>query len=72
MKRKLVSLLLVLTLVVSSAAAMTCLSWAAEKDATVYVTISNRGDVAVTEDGEIMADVAVKVAEGATVDDVMR
>ncbi len=72
MKRKLVSLLLVLTLVLSSAAAMTCLSWAAEKGATVYVTISNRGDVAMTEDGETMADVAVKVSEGATVDDVMK
>lgn len=72
MKRKLVSLLLVLALVVSSEAAMTGLSFAAEKDATVYVTISNRGEVAVTEDGQIMADVAVKAAADATVDDVMK
>lgn len=72
MKRKLVSLLLVLTLVVSSAAAMSCLSWAAEKTATVYVTVSNCGDVAVTENGEPMADVAVKVAADATVDEVMK
>lgn len=72
MKRKLVSLLLVLTLVVSSAAAMSCLSWAAEKTATVYVTVSNCGDIAVTEDGEPMADVAVKVVADATVDEVMK
>lgn len=72
MKRKLVSLLLVLVLVVSSAAAMTSLSFAAEKNTVVYVTISNRGDAAVTEDGKVMADVAVNVAADATVSDVMK
>ena len=72
MKRKLVSLMLILALVVSCAASMTALSFGAEKTATVYVTISNRGDVAVSEDGKVMADVAVKVAAGTTVDDVMK
>lgn len=72
MKRKLVSLLLVLTLVVSSAAAMSCLSWAAEENVTVYVTMSNKGEVAVAKDGKVMADVAVKVPAGSTVDTVMK
>lgn len=66
------SLLLVLTLVVSSAAAMTSLSFGAAKTATVYVTVSNCGDVAVAEDGDVMANVAVKVAADATVEDVMK
>lgn len=72
MKRKLMSLLLVFTLVISSAAAMTSLSFGAAKTATVYVTVSNCGDVAVAEDGRIMADVAVKVAAGSTVDDALK
>lgn len=73
MKRKGLALFLVLAMVLTS---MTCLGWAAEKeDITVYVTLSNRGEIAYAE-GRAMAQVPVTVEANekgyATVDEVLQ
>lgn len=77
MKKKLTSLLLVAAMVLTTLGVTTIgnVAYAAENEITVYVTISDKGELAVDASGNTMAYVPVKVpadANGlATVDAVM-
>ncbi len=68
LKRKLMSLVFIAAMVLSSVGVMTMnnAAYAAENEITIYVTVSNAGELGTTADGTVAAGLPVKVAADAS------